>query len=247
MPEYTSDTLFNGSLRVYQERKGYRFSVDAVILAGHVRPRPGERVIELGTGCGIVLLILAFRYPRSHYLGIEVQPRLHDLGLRNVADNRMQDRIQLFLTDLKTLSPQGIGGRVDAVICNPPYRKAESGRLNPNPQKAIARHEMEMTLGQLLSAANRMLRSAGKFTIVYTADRLGELLLEMKKTAIEPKYLRVVHASRRSDAKMVLVEGIKDARRGFKIGPPLVMVDEAGCYTAEMARMFEADFKFPDH
>ena len=79
------------------------------------------------------------------------------------------------------------------------------------------------------------------------ADRLGELLLEMKKTAIEPKYLRVVHASRRSDAKMVLVEGIKDARRGFKIGPPLVMVDEAGCYTAEMARMFEADFKFPDH
>jgi tRNA1Val (adenine37-N6)-methyltransferase len=235
----TGDTFFNGALRVEQDRSGYRFSIDAVILADRVQPRPGDRVLELGAGCGIVLLILAFRYPEAGYTGVEVQSGLYRLALKNVQMNRMKDRIRLFHMDMRHLSPEQTGGAVDTVVCNPPYRRVEAGRLNPNRQKAIARHEMKLNLPDLLQAARRMLRTAGKFYIVYTVERLIELLAEMKAVAIEPKHLTMVYAGLHTEAKLALVEGVKGARSGCKVAPPLIIYDSEGNYTPEVAKMFE--------
>jgi len=239
LTDYTYDTFFNGSIRIKQERTGYRFSIDAVILADHVRPRGGDRVLELGTGSGIVLLMLAFRYPRVQYFGVEVQPDLYSLSTDNVIQNSMQNRIRLFGQDMKDLKSKLIGGPADIVISNPPYRRIDSGRLNPNHQKAIARHEIKLTLPDLFRTVRKMLRTAGKFIAVYTAERTGELFVEMQRFGIEPKRVRFVYSGWKSEATLLLVEGVKGARSGCKIGPPLVIYNADGSYTEEVARMFE--------
>ena len=132
----TIDTFFNGSIQVKQYRAGYRFSIDAVLLACHARPGPGDRVLDLGTGCGIIPLILAFRHPQILVYGIEVQKELSDLAGFNVMDNHMQERITILGKDMKSLKPEMISGFVDLVVCNPPYRRSDSGRLSRDRQRA---------------------------------------------------------------------------------------------------------------
>ena len=237
--DFTDDTFFNGLLCVKQQRTGYRFSIDAVILADHVRPREDERILELGTGCGIVLLMLAFRNPKAHYFGVEIQSDLYKLAAENVKRNQMQGCIRLFGQNMTKLKPGLIDGPVDMVISNPPYRKIDSGRINPNHQKAVARHEIKLTLSDLFSVVRRMLRTAGRFVAVYTAERTSEFMLEMKTAGIEPKYLRVVYSAWNTEAKLILIEGVKGARSGCKIGPPLVVYNDDGTYTDEVAEMFK--------
>ena len=239
MNDYTYDTFFNGSLRVKQERAGYRFSIDAVILANLVRPRDGDQVLELGAGCGIVLLMLAYRYPRVRYFGVEIQPDLHRLAQANIRDNGMQDIVRIYSHDLRDLKTTLIGEPVDLVISNPPYRKIDSGRINPNRQKAVARHELELTLPEMLLTVRRMLRTAGKFVAIYTAERTSDMLSEMKTVGIEPKFIRMVYSGWQTEAKRILVEGVKGARSGCKIGAPLVIYNDDGSYTDEITRMFQ--------
>lgn len=239
MNDYTYDTFFNGSLQVKQERAGYRFSIDAVILANHVRPRDGEQVLELGAGCGIVLLILAYRYPRVRYFGVEIQPDLYKLAQANIRDNGMQDIVRIYSQDLRDLKTTLIGEPVDLVISNPPYRKFDSGRINPNRQKAVARHELKLTLPEMILTVRRMLRTAGKFVAIYTAERTSDMLSEMKSVGIEPKFMRMVYSGWKTEAKRILVEGVKGARSGCKVGPPLVICNDDGNYTDEVEKMFE--------
>ena len=239
MPQLTSDSFFNGRIQIRQDRTGYRFSIDAVLLAHHVRPRPGDRVLDLGTGCGIVPLILAFRHPDITIYGIEIQRELSDLGVLNVRNNRMLDRITILCQDMRKLKSTMIAGPVDLVVCNPPYRRSESGRLNPNHQRAVARHEIKATLPDVITAARRMLRTAGKFIAIYAAERAVEFFTQMHANGIEPKMLRSIHSSRDTAAKLVVVEGVKGGRPGTSIAPPLILYDEEGNYTPEVLHMFE--------
>ena len=239
MPQLTSDSFFNGRIQIRQDRTGYRFSIDAVLLAHHVRPRPGDRVLDLGTGCGIVPLILAFRHPDITIYGIEIQRELSDLGVFNVSNNRMLDRITILCQDMRKLKSTMIAGPVDLVVCNPPYRKSESGRLNPDHQRAVARHEIKATLPDVITAARRMLRTAGKFFVIYAAERAVELFTQMHANGIEPKMLRSIHSSRETAAKLVVVEGVRGGRPGTSIAPPLILYDEEGNYTPEVLHMFE--------
>jgi tRNA1Val (adenine37-N6)-methyltransferase len=239
MPQLTSDSFFNGRIQIRQNRTGYRFSIDAVLLAYHVRPRPGDRVLDLGTGCGIVPLILAFRHPDITIYGIEIQQELCELGISNVSSNHMQDRITMLCQDMKELKPYSIDGPVDLVVCNPPYRKSNSGRLNPDQQRAVARHEIKTTLPDVILAARRMLRTAGKLVMIYAAERTAELITQMNTNGIEPKLLRSIHSSQGTAAKLVLVEGTQGGRSGTNIAPPLILYDDDGEYTPEVLRMFE--------
>jgi tRNA1Val (adenine37-N6)-methyltransferase len=141
MHSLTTDTFFNGKLHITQDAAGYRFSLDAIVLAHHTDTHAGERVLDLGTGCGIIALILAYRNPDIRVYGIEIQGELADLAVSNVGANHMQNRITVLCRDMRDLKPRMIGGPVDVIVCNPPYRKPNSGRLNPDPQRAVARHE----------------------------------------------------------------------------------------------------------
>lgn len=239
MKEVSSDSFFNGRIRIRQNQSGYRFSIDAVLLAYHARPRPADRVLDLGTGCGIIPLIMAFRNPGIQVYGIEVQEDLSDLAAVNVRENRMQERITILCKDMQALKADMIAGRVDLVVCNPPYRKSNSGRLNPDHQRAVARHEIRASLLDVILTAQRLLRAAGRFVVIYTAERTAELLTQMRADRIEPKMLRCIHSDRHSEAKLVLVEGVKGGRPGIRIEPPLILYDHTGAYTPEVTRMFE--------
>lgn len=240
MQAMTSDSYFNGQIRIRQNQSGYRFSIDAVLLAYYARPHPGDRVLDLGTGCGIIPLIMAYRNPTIIVYGIEVQKELSELANFNIKDNRMEERITIVCKDMKSLRSEMISGLVDLVVCNPPFRKSQAGRINPDYQRAVARHEIQATLSDVLVTARRMLRPAGRFVTIYTAERTAELLTQMRSDRIEPKIVRTIHSSRLSEAKLILVEGVKGGRPGTKIESPLILCDEAGNYTQEVKQMFEA-------
>ena len=239
MNPLTADTFFNGRIRVKQNRAGYRFSIDAVLIAGLTIPSPDDTVLDLGTGCGIIPLILAYRHPKIKVYGIEVQQQLADLAIINVEENRMKDRITIHCMDMKKLKHDMMSGPVDLVVSNPPYRKAESGRINPDQQRAVARHEIKATLSDVVETAQRMLRTAGRFVTVYPAERMADILIQMRSAGLEPKSLRTVHSDRHTDAKLIIVEGKKGGRPGLKIGSPVIIYRKDGSYTDEVKEMFK--------
>lgn len=238
MPKQLSDTFFNGKLHIQQNPAGYRFSVDAILLAAYARPRADERVLDLGTGCGIIPLILAYRHPNITVFGIEIQEELACLARSNVKANNLQNRVRIFCRDMRELKPDLIGGPVDLVVCNPPYRKPESGRLNPDRQRAIARHELKVTLTDVLQTAKCVLRTAGRFVAIYTAERVADLFVQMRAHGIEPKSMRTIHGQPAAEAKLILVSGTKGARAGNRLDPPLIIHDSNGTYSQEIQEMF---------
>lgn len=238
MNSLTADSIFNGHLRIKQHRCGYRFSIDAVILAYHADPRADDRVVDLGTGCGVIPLILAHRHPSIAVYGIEVQAELAEIADLNVKDNHLMGRIFIICEDLKKLKANMISGPVDLVTCNPPYRKAKSGRINPDRQRAVARHEIKVTVKDVVQAARRILRHRGKLLMIYTAERMADLFSQLESAGMQPKLLRAIHSTAGKEAKLILVEALKGGRPGIKIGPPLIIYRKDGSYTAEVEKMF---------
>ena len=238
METLTTDAFFDGKLHIKQALSGYRFSLDAVILAWHARPRADESVLDLGTGCGIIPLIMTYRNPGIAVFGVEIQQDLAELANANVGANRMQDRITVLRQDMRDLKPDMIGGPVDLVVCNPPYRKPDSGRINPDSQRAIARHELKASLADVLQAVRRMLRTAGRFVTIYTTERVVDLFCQMRAAGVEPKFIRLIHSRLDTEAKLILVDGVKGARSGTRVGPPLIIYDTNGEYSKEVEQMF---------
>jgi len=238
MKSLTADSFFNGRIQIKQHRSGYRFSIDAVLLAAHARPGPEDTVLDLGTGCGIIPMILAYRNPGIDVYGIEVQTDLADIAALNITENGLNDQITVLCMDMKALNLEMTSGPVDLVVSNPPFRKAESGRINPNRQRAVARHEIKATLYDVVETGRRMLRTGGRFVIIYLAERMTDILTQMRKAGIEPKSIRTIHSGIETVAKLVLVEGKKGGRAGIKIGPPLIIYRKNGAYTDEVEKMF---------
>lgn len=239
MSSYTTDTFFDGKIQVMQSQAGYRFSIDSVLLAFHAGPRPGDKVLDLGAGCGIISLIMAVRAPDIRIFAIEVQTELAGLAEANVNQNQLEDRIEVIHTDMRLLKPEMTDGPADLIVCNPPYRRPGSGRINPAEQRAVARHEIKVTLIDILETTRRMLRTAGRFVTIYAAERTTDILCRMRNAHIEPKFMRMIHSRQDADAKLVLIEGVKDGRPGLKVAPSLILYDNSGDYTKAVKPMFE--------
>jgi tRNA1Val (adenine37-N6)-methyltransferase len=233
---FAAGAFLDGRLRVVQNRLGYRFSIDAVLLAHFARLRGTERVLDLGTGCGVIPLILVFRHARLRVWGVEIQSGLAALASTNVSANRMDDRITILEEDMRRLTPAKTGGVMDVVVCNPPFRRAGAGRINPSAQRAAARHEIDITLPDILKVSRRMLKTRGRLVVIQAAERLGELIAHLRLLGIEPKRLRTVHADIGSEAKMVLLEGRPGSGPGMKILPPLCL-GEAESVSEEVRAM----------
>ncbi len=237
MNSLTTDTFFNGLIRVMQSRTGYRFSIDAVLLANHAGLINGVKtVLDLGTGCGIIPLIMAYCYPNIRIYGVEIQKGLADIAAMNVKENHMEDRIFILHKDMKEITGSMIPEPVDLVVSNPPYRKTDSGRINPDQERAVARHEIKASLSDVLDTARRILRISGRFIAIYPAERLTEMLINMHNADIEPKSLRMIHSKIKSDAQLIIAEGIRGGNPGLKIAPPLFIYNEDGVYTDELIR-----------
>lgn len=234
----TIDKFLDGRLKVRQPRIGYRFSIDAVLLANHIDPRPGDTVVDLGTGCGIIPMILTYRHPDIAVIGVELQAGLADMAKCNIKDNAMDDRISILCGDMKALQPDQVNGPVDLVVTNPPYRLANSGRINPNRQRAVARHEIKASLNDVVQTARRIMRVSGRLVTIYPAERLTDIITCMRDADIEPKFLRTIHSTHGSEAKIILIEGKKGARPGIEIGPALIIYGPDRGYTDEVEKMF---------
>jgi tRNA1Val (adenine37-N6)-methyltransferase len=210
----------NGRLRLIQSRHGYRFSIDAIFLPDFVSVREEDVVVDLGTGCGIMPLILLTKRTINIAFGLEIQEELANQAARNVRLNGLDAKMKVVMGDLKRLPLQE--GSADVVICNPPYRKIASGRINPDPRKAIARHEVLASLDDILGAANRLLRPKGRFATIYPSARLADILCRLSRFNLEAKRLRIIYPSLQSRAKLALIEACPGGRRGLVIEPPLV-------------------------
>lgn len=235
----TRDAFFEGRLVVTQTSQGYRFSIDAVLLAAAIRPKPGDTLLDLGTGCGIISLILAFRHPQIRIQAVEVQPELRELSQDNVVANRLEQQIEVIQADMRALPSGQVTGPFDWIISNPPYHRLDTGRINPNTQRALARHEIAVDLEQLLACARRMLRTGGRLAIIYPAERTADLLVQMRQVGIEPKYLQGVHSQSGQEARLVIVHGIHGARPGLQMAAPLVVYQPNGGYTDTVLAMMK--------
>lgn len=236
---WSSDTFLDGQLRVSQSVGGYRFSIDAVILAHHALPgKPKARLLDLGTGCGIIPLLMAHRYPQVHITGVEIQSELAALARKNVTDNGFQSRITIVEGDFQQVQSYNMGAPMDLVISNPPYRKLKSGRINPQNQCALARHEIATSLDGLIKAMRRFLYTGGSGWLVYPVERLAELMIGMQSHHMEPKYLRMIHSNRDSEAMRCLLKVVKAARPGLRVDAPLVIHNRDGQFVEEVAAMF---------
>jgi len=233
----TTETPFLKGLRICQKRKGYRFSIDAVVLAHHVSLKAPAVAVDLGTGCGIIPLILASRFPLLQVYGIEIQKDLAELALKNVRLNHMEGQITILHTDMKDLGPYLRSGVADVVCSNPPYRKLHAGRLNPDPEKAVAKHEVKAAISDVLSVAEKLLKTSGRVFVIYAADRATDLLTQMRASKLEPKGLRWVHSKENQNAELVLAEGLKRGKPGLKVAAPLVVHNKDGSYSQEMMTM----------
>jgi len=216
----TLDVFLDGRLKIVQPRNGYRFSIDAVLLAEFVTVRPKDTLIDLGTGCGIIPLLLLIKNSIQQAMGLEIQPALARLAGRNAVLNGFEEKMQVIIGDLK--QPPFGPGSADWVVCNPPYRRKESGRINPDPQKAIARHEIRTSLNDILATGSRLLRTKGRMAMVYPAIRLADILARMRAYRLEPKRLQLVYPDLKTGAELVLIEAVLNGRSGLQILPPLL-------------------------
>ncbi|MCW7752736.1 methyltransferase [Desulfobotulus sp. H1] len=237
MTACTPNSLLKGQLQIYQHKKGYRFSIDPLLLADHAQPRPGEHFVDLGTGCGVLALLLATQTPQIRVTAVELQSDLASLARNNVIANNLQHCIHIIEKDMRLLSQRDLGGPADGVIINPPYFKYHSGRLNPLNEKAAARHEITIDLPGWVLTARKLLKKSGRLYCIFPADRMAELLSTMANNRITPKYLRCVHSLAKNQARLILVEGRMEARHGLTVAPPLVLYKNPGEYSDEALRI----------
>lgn len=237
-------------VKIYQSKSGYRFSVDALLLYSFVKSLLAEKIADLGSGSGIIGLLLAKKYPNADVFLFELQDSLSALAEKNIVLNSLEKRVRLIRSDVREIRAGFYGadaGAFDMVVANPPFRKERSGFVNPSEEKAIARHEITMKLPELVDAAHYLLKSKGKLFLVHHPARLSELVGTLREKRMEIKRLRFVHSAVSTEAKMVMVEAISGGRAGSKVEKPLIIYCENGKYTDEMLALCGEHNQDPPH
>jgi tRNA1Val (adenine37-N6)-methyltransferase len=235
----TIDELLGSRVKILQNEKGYRFSVDALLLAHFVRVKRGDLIIDLGTGSGVIAIIVAQRKECDKVVAIDIQEELVDMARRSVMLNDLQGKVNIWHGDVRKIGTLFKPGSFDVSIFNPPYRKLRSGKLNPNAERSVARHEIKGSLHDFLKASRYLLKKSGRVYIIYPATRMVGLLSSMRTAGTEPKRLRMVHSYAESHGEFVLVEGVKNGREELKVLPPLAVYSENGQYTEAMNAIFK--------
>jgi tRNA1Val (adenine37-N6)-methyltransferase len=237
--------LLHGELVILQKKTGYRFSVDPILLTAFVDLRDGDRVIDLGTGSGVMPLILAARakVPNAAFVGLELQESIVDMAERSVAANRLEDRIDIQRGDIRRVRDEFETDSFDVVISNPPYIPVEKGTINPEDAKAYARHEVTVKLADVVGAARYLSKSKGRVYFIYPVIRLVDLLAECRAHQLEPRRIQFVHANQNSGAKLAMVETIRDAGVELKVLRPIFVYNMEGGYTEEVAEILNESDK----
>ncbi|MFA5516375.1 MAG: tRNA1(Val) (adenine(37)-N6)-methyltransferase [Desulfuromonadales bacterium] len=237
LPGETCEELTAAGLKIIQPAAGYRYSLDPFLLCDFVKIPSQAQIADLGTGSGIIPLLLSVRAKDAQIVGVELQSPVADRARRSVELNALSGRLRVMQGDVREIKALLPPQSFDVVLANPPFREVGRGRVAPVAERKEARHELAGGMDDFIRAGFFLLKDGGRFCMVFLAERLAELLAAMRRERLEPKRLRCVHAREGEGARLVLVEGRKRGGPGLAIEPPLYI--HAGAdYTAEMQRIY---------
>lgn len=237
-PQERLDELHRNGYRIIQNPEKFCFGMDAVLLSGFARVKKGECALDLGTGTGIIPILLEAKTQGTHFTGLEIQEESADMAARSVALNHLEDRITIVTGDIKDASGLFGASSFDVVTTNPPYMIGEHGLSSANPAKAAARHEILCTLDDVLVQSAKLLKPKGRFYMVHRPFRLAEIMCKMVRCGIEPKRMQFVYPFVDKEPNMVLLEGLRGGNSMLKVEKPLIVYKEKGVYTDEIYEIY---------
>ena len=222
------DDLQIGGLELIQNPAGFCFGVDAVFLSDFVKVKPGETVLDLGTGNGIIPILLSAKTGGKKFTGLEIQENTADMARRSVAYNHLEERVDIVTGDIKEAAEIFKPAFFDVITTNPPYMLSQHGLRNPDDAKAIARHEVLCTLDDILRESMRLLQDKGRFYMIHRPFRLTEIMIKMNHYKIEPKRIQFIHPYIDKEPVLVLIEGVWGARPRVTVEPPIIIYEGCG-------------------
>lgn len=236
--EVLNDILGYKNRKIFQDTDCFSFSLDSIMLANFATIRlKDKKIVDLGCGNGVIPLIMSLRCDKK-IIGVEIQSKLADMAKRSVEYNGLTDTIEIINCNMKDYVSDKTFESFDLITCNPPYFKVnDKNYFNDNIEKVIARHEVEITLSELIVIVKKLLKNNGNFAIVHRTDRLMEILSEFRKNNIEPKRVRFVHEKSNKESTLVLIEGQKNGKVGLKVENPFILYNEDGSETEEYKKL----------
>ncbi len=238
--EITIDELRRHGLKVMQPVHGYRFSLDPILLSNFTRVGEGDRIADLGTGCGIIPLLLTRQKENATIVGIEFQDPMAALAQRNVSLNQLDDRISIISEDVVNLKRHFPVSTFDLVVSNPPYRRPGTGKISPQTGRDRARHESTASLADFMAVSKYLVKPSGRICFIHHPSRLVELMSQAAAMKLAPIRLRMIHGHSKAEAGMFLVELVKGRTGDLVVEPPLVVFGDGGGYNDEVQKMMEA-------
>jgi tRNA1(Val) A37 N6-methylase TrmN6 len=235
--ERVDDLQLNG-LSIIQNPSGFCFGVDAVLLSDFAKAKHGAHIVDLGTGNGILPLLLSAKTKASSITAFEIQEEVAEMARRSVAYNGLEQRIQIISDDLRKALDYLNKSSVDVVVTNPPYVAGGGGLVNPKDAKAIARHEIHCTLEEVIRTAAQLLKPGGGFFMVHRPSRLVDIIELMRRYKLEPKLLRFVHPKRGQAPNILLIKGVRGGGAEMRVEAPLYVYSDAGGYDPEILEIY---------
>ena len=238
LPGERFDDLQRNGYKIIQNPQKFCFGMDAVLLSGFARVKKAERVIDLGTGTGIIPILLEAKTPGEHFTGLEIQPESADMAARSVRYNGLEDRISIVTGDIKDAANLFGASSFDVVTSNPPYMTKEHGLVNDADAKTIARHEVLCSLEDLISQTAKLLKPNGRCYFVHRPFRLVEILSMMSAYQVEPKRIQFVYPYVDKEPNMVLIEAVRGGRSRMSVEKPLIIFEKPGVYCPEITQIY---------
>ena len=228
------DDLERNGYKIIQHPDKFCFGMDAVLLSGFATVKENEKALDLGTGTGIIPILLEAKTKGEHFTALEIQPESADMAQRSVSLNNLNDKINIVVGDIKEATDIFGKSVFNVVTCNPPYMTEHHGLKNPNEPMAIARHELLCTLDDVITQAAHLLKPGGRFYMVHRPFRLSEIFVKMTAVGLEPKRMKLVYPFVDKEPNMVLIEGVRGGKSRLTVEKPLIVYEQPGVYTQEI-------------
>ena len=236
--ERIDDLEFKG-LKIIQNKDGFCFGIDSILLSDFAKEiKKGSKVIDLGTGTGIIGILLCMKTELSKIMGVEIQKEVYDMAKRSIKLNNLENKFEIINENIKNLENIIETGTFDAVVTNPPYKKIGTGLTNENEKKLISRHEITANLEDFIKVSSKMLKDKGTLYMVHRPDRMVDIIELLRKYKLEPKKIKFVYPNANKDANLILLKAVKNANPFLKIEKPLYVYNQNGEYTDEILKIY---------
>lgn len=233
------DDLEYKGLKIIQNTEGFCFGIDAVLLSDFAKEiKNNSKVLDLGTGTGILSILLSGKTNLNKIYGIEIQEEVANMAQRSVQLNNLENKIEIINKNIKDLENIFEKNSFDAIVTNPPYKKINTGEKNEKENKLISRHEVTASLDDFIKISFNLLKDKGSCYMVHRPERLAEIIYKLKQNKLEPKIIKFVYSNVKSEPKLVLIKSVKNAKEFLKIEKPLFIYNEAGNYTDEILKIY---------